>query len=238
MDNSNIKHNEPSQQNIIALLKHIKEENQLHHNNYKSHNDIVLTSSTSSLPFEIHKVEQKKQFIQISPEIVQYQVQTYQTPINRVDNNEHSYHNNNKQDSLIIESIHKGSNVTFSNDTAKTNPSPFQHCQMISEGITDTQQISTPNLELNYDINTYNSFLTQVNPKTYNNIRTPSPKRQLKLSKSTNNFFSDKSDLLFNTTLSQNGLLNITDSKTYQMGKPSNYENDIIIKIKQHSILR
>ena len=230
MDN---KHNEHSQQNIIALLKHIKEEN----NNYKGHNNDnnnVLTSSTAAmLPFEIHKVvEQKKQYVQMSPEIIQYQVQTYQTPINRVDNNNsNSNIHNVKQDSLIIESIHKGSNVTFSNDTAKTNPSPFQHCQMISDGITDTQQISTPNLDYNYDINTYNSFLTQINPKTFNNnIRTPSPKKKLKLSKSTNNFFTDKSDLFFNTSLLQNGLLNITDSKTYQMGKPSNYENDLIIK--------
>ena len=232
MDNSNvIKQNEHSQQNIIALLKHIKEEN----NNYKNHNNdnSVLTSSTMAVPFEIHKVvEQKKQCVQMSPEIIHYQVQTYQTPINRVDNsNNNSNTHNVKQDSLIIESIHKGSNVTFSNDTAKTNPSPFQHCQMISDGITDTQQISTPNLDYNYDINTYNSFLTQINPKTYNNnIRTPSPKKKLKLSKSTNNFFTDKSDLFFNTSLSQNGLLNITDSKTYQMGKPSNYENDLIIK--------
>ena len=91
MDNSNINNSEPSQQNIIALLKHIKEENKLHKSHYNTHSDI-LTASTSSLPFGIHKVEQRKQYIQMSPEIVQYQVQTYQTPINSVDNNEHNVH--------------------------------------------------------------------------------------------------------------------------------------------------
>ena len=224
-------------QNIIDLKNDLTKLNAFKHVQAIKHQrkeiiekgEIVITSK---VPVEAAQIEE--QIIEYSPE-VHYQFQTYQTPINPSETKQ--------QDSIISESIQKLGNVTFSNGTNKTNPSPLQHFQMISDIVGPSgasNRILSPTRELNYDINTYNTIATPINPQViqqniinHTPLRTGKPpliKKRLNGSKSSNNFFSDKHELLFNNNISQNGFLNITESQTYEMGKPKNYENDAMIK--------
>lgn len=223
-------------QNIIDLKNDLTKLNAFKHVQAIKHQrkeiiekgEIVITSK---VPVEATQIEE--QIIEYSPE-VHYQFQTYQTPINPSETKQ--------QDSIISESIQKLGNVTFSNGTNKTNPSPLQHFQMISDIVGPngtSNRILSPTRELNYDINTYNTITTPINPQVVQQniinqtpLRTGKPpliKKRLNGSKSSNNFFSDKHELLFNNNISQNGFLNITESQTYEMGKPKNYENDAMM---------